>query len=304
MKKIFLLLPVIIIFLILPIRSYATQPGITVIPSETLLDLATDPPQTTIYYINSTDHTVQVTLSAKDFAPLEQNYTINYLSQNNDQNYSYKLSSWITFSQNSFILEPNQKMPITLYITAHQLTPGGHYASVIAAFHDDNASNTDLQVQGMLSSLVFVRANTGKEVDKASIDVFTTGNNFISFPTNDVIDINNQGNTFITPYGTITINDMFGNLVAKGIINENSLVTLPESFRSYTTPLRMLTPFQLPGIYHLTLSLQYGKKPETIILQQNFITFASWEAFTVALVLFITVLFFIRQLVIYFRVKK
>lgn len=237
----------------------ATAPGITVIPSLIELDLATDQPQAQIMYKNNTNQTVQLTLFASDFTQLEDGYKISFLSKKDAQNYQYSLSSWIDFSDRNIVIEPFQTTSVTVFVDPTKLSPGGHYATILAQIETKKDAEKNLQVQGILSSLLFVRTHTGKEVETGSIQTFSPEQSIFSFPQSMLLRFNNTGDTVLTPYGLITVTNMFGQQVAKGILNEDSLITLPETIRRYDVPLIQSGSFLLPGIYNATLAIHFGK---------------------------------------------
>ena len=262
MKKIFLNLFIcLFVYLFIQIPAFAqTLPpnSLTVTPSLLSLDLSKDQPQGMLTYINTTDKTLEVSFSASDFAPLEDGYKLSFLQEKDAANYHYSLSSWIDFSSKKVTIAPHDHTDITVFVDKDKLTPGGHYASVLAEV--ETKGEGSVQIRGILSSLLFVRTNTGTEKEEAKIVGFFPNQTFINFPEALVLRLNNTGDTTITPFGLVTITDPFGNFVAKGILNESSAPVLPESIRRFETPIHSLTGFFPPGIYTAHIKLHFGKK--------------------------------------------
>ncbi|MGH7246083.1 MAG: hypothetical protein ACREGI_04060 [Candidatus Levyibacteriota bacterium] len=247
------------------------QPNsITVSPSLLQLDLSVDKPEGTLTYFNTSNDTIDLTLSASDFAPLEDGYKLSFLSQKDADNYKYSLSSWIDFGAKTLTLPPHSSKTVTVFIQKEKLTTGGHYATILAQMAG-NTTDT-LQIQGILASLLFVRANTGREKDDASIASLLADSDTLSFPKNMIFRFNNTGDTTLTPYGLITITDPFHRLVAKSIVNENSLQSLPESIRRFEVPLRFVALAYIPGVYTAHLTIHFGK---TTINKDQTISFFS-----------------------------
>ncbi|MDE2025398.1 MAG: hypothetical protein KGJ07_02815 [Patescibacteria group bacterium] len=250
-------------------------PSLTVIPSLISLDLATDQPQADLLYKNNTDQTIELTLFASDFTQLEDGYKISFLSKKDAQNYQYSLSSWISFSNTTLIIDPYQTGKVSVFVDATKLSAGGHYATVLAQIATKKNTEKNLQIQGILSSLLFVRTHTGKEVEKGTIQTFSPEQDMFAFPKFMLLRFNNTGDTVLTPYGLITIQNMFGQHVTKGILNEDSLITLPETIRRYDVPLLQQASFLLPGWYTATIAMHFGKDNSKLIQQITFFSTGS-----------------------------
>lgn len=242
--------------------TFATQPlpkdSITVNPSLLSLDLSKDKPEGTLTYTNTSNQSVQLSLSASDFAPLEDGYKLSFLNEKDAANYRYSLSSWIDFGNKTLIIAPHASSQVTVFVDKNKLSPGGHYASIFAEL--DGNAHDNVQIHGVLASLLFVRTNTGKENDAADVIGFFPEQNGWDFPSTMIIRFNNTGDTTLIPYGLITITDPFGNYVAKGIVNDGSYSSLPESIRRFEIPVTNINHFFWPGMYKATLTIHFGKQ--------------------------------------------
>lgn len=92
---------------------------------------------------------------------------------------------------------------------------------------------------------------------------------FLDFPDTFLIRVQNKGNVELIPYGAIEIKDMFGNTVAKGVINEGSLVALPESVRRFDVPITRQTRFIAPGIYKASINVHFGKEDKGVTAEES-----------------------------------
>ncbi len=239
-------------------HAYAAD-TLSVSPSLLQLDLATDKPEAQVFYTNHTTHTIELSFSASDVTALEDGYKLSFLDPKTAQNYNYRLSSWISFGQKTLLLNPGETNSITVFINQNELTPGGHYGSILAEINQKDTTGQAIQVRGVLSSLVFVRTNTGKEIEAGNIHAFDVTRDFFDFPNSFFFRLQNTGDTDLTPYGLLQVYDMWGNQVSKGIVNDASAPTLPESIRRYDVPVKT-SRFLFPGIYHANLSIHFGKK--------------------------------------------
>lgn len=255
------------------LSSQVSASTIDVTPSIVRLDLDTDKAEALIYYSNQTDSIVELRFQAEDFRELEDGGRLLFLSEKDAKNYRYSLSSWINFDRQSLTLLPKEKQAIKVTIDKDELSPGGHYASIQAEFVQIKESKT-VQIKGVLSSLLFVRTSTGKEKEEAFIEHFSTVSNMLSFPKKAIIRFQNKGNVDLIPYGEIVITKG-EKTIAKGIINENSLITLPESIRTYEAPLSIHESFVFPGTYKARLLMQFGKSEKKLEKEIEFVTFGT-----------------------------
>jgi hypothetical protein len=154
---------------------------ISVTPSIIQLDFQIDPAEAELYYKNNTNQPIELSLSASDFTELEDGYKVAFLEGKDAQNYKYRLSSWITFEKNTLIIEPHETEKVKVFINKNALSPGGHYASLLARLSVTKQDST-IAIQGVLSSLLFVRTNTGKENELAQIDKAIPLRDWLIFP--------------------------------------------------------------------------------------------------------------------------
>ena len=245
-----------------PTAHAQTQKGITVSPSIIHIDLATDQPKYELTYTNNTNTNINLVLSVQDFSELEANYQLNFLSQKDAANYKYSLASWISFENNNLQLNPGEKKTVTVFINKDRITKGGHYASILAQVQQAQ-NKSAINILPTLSSLLFVRASTGQEIEQGKINDFTELRDGIEFPATFITMFQNSGNVHVVPHGLIQIYDPLGNFVAKGTFNINSLDALPESIRRFDTNIDFYQKVLLPGIYTAKINLHFGNTDKT-----------------------------------------
>lgn len=230
--------------------------GITVTPSILRLDLSTDAPEAELFYENSTKSQVELSFSAQDFSELEESGRVKFLQELDAKNYQYGLSSWITFEKQSLTLASNEEGKIKVFINKDKLTPGGHYASIQAEVKQ--SAEGQVPIKAILATLLFVRTATGSEQEELSLQSAEALRTFFGFPDTFLLRLQNKGNVELIPYGAVEIKDVFGNTVAKGIINEGSLIVLPESVRRFDVPIHRFASFIAPGIYKADINVHFG----------------------------------------------
>lgn len=271
--------------------------GITVIPSIMSVDLALDPPEYDLTYINNTKADLTLNLSVQDFTELEEGYKISFLEGKDATNYKYSLSSWISFENDSLQLSPGEERSVKVFIDKDRITLGGHYASILAKAVQENVEQ-EININPVISSLLFVRASTGREIENGDISTFKPERSLLTFPENFILRFQNSGNVHVIPYGKVIITDMLGNEVATGILNEGSLNSLPESIRKYDIPIEKKTKFLIPGIYTAKIDVHFGKSNKqlsrtTIFFSEGNINFA--KIVIILIVVLIVVLVFRRK---------
>ena len=272
------------------------EPGLTVTPSIEHLDLAVDPPEYELTYTNHTNSDITLNLSVQDFTELEEGYRIDFLQGQNAANYKYSLSSWVSFETRSLELSPGESKPVKIFIDATRITKGGHYASILAQIVQPKIQG-QINVKAVLSSLLFVRSNTGQELEQGSITLFQPLQSNIEYPDTYALNFENNGNVQVIPYGLIQVYDPLGNLVAKGILDQNSSDTLPESIRQYITKVETFQKVLLPGFYTAKLSMHFGKTDKKLSTSTKFFSQGSFDFIKIGgfLILILIALIYLKR---------
>lgn len=179
---------------------------------------------------NRTKHPMSIDLFSLDFQQKDELGSIGFLGREIG-NYTYSLSSFLTFKNPNVELEPGEKKIISVLITNRQdLAPGGHYAAVIARLRPTEGEVT--AVSPAVSALIYL-TKVGGERYNLSFKAMNWPDSSVvfSYPATGFLTLQNDGNTHLTPYGTADIYDMFNRKIYKGIINEGSVKVLPQSIR-------------------------------------------------------------------------
>jgi hypothetical protein len=269
----------------------APKDTITAIPSIEQLDLQKDKSQYDLTYENTTSQPIELSFSARDFSDFDDGWKVSFLSQTDASNYHYSLSSWIHFSTQDLVVNPNDSKKITIYIDNNRISPGSHYAAILASLNDIDRSKT-IGVHGVLSSLLFVTTSTGLEVEDAKIIAFQPIRYFFEIPEKYIFRFQNQGNVDSTPYGLIDVYSPFGKLLSETVVNDGSLITLPESIRRYDLLIPKPSGFLFPGTYKATLTLHYGKTNKKLYTEIYFFSQGSIDIFITASLLIILIIAF------------
>ena len=299
-KTLIITLACLFFFAFAPLTNAQSLGGITVFPSITHLDLATDPPEYTLTYVNNTNTEINLLLSVADFTELEDSYKINFLDAKDAANYKYSLSSWISFENKTLQLSPNEKKSVKVFIDKDRITKGGHYASILAEIVQPETKD-QINVKAILSSLLFVRASTGKEIEDGKISLFEPLRDGIDYPDSYILRFENNGNVHVVPYGLIEVFDPLGNLAAKGILNDGSLDALPESIRRYDTKVATYQKVLLPGIYTAKIQMHFGKTNQKLTASVKFFSQGMFDFVKIGLLAIAVIVIF---LIVYRRKKN
>lgn len=278
--------------------------GVSVSPSLARIDLSQDPPFFELKYVNDSTSPVFIKLTGRDFSSLEDGWRINFLEDPDLQSFSYSLSSWLKFTPENFLLLPQKSQTVKVDIRHSDLTPGAHYGSIVA----DLASSApqqpaDVQVSGQLISLAFVRASTGRERTEIGINSFSsTTRNLFSLPDKFLLRLNNSGNTEVVPRGVLIIYDFRNREVARGILNQQSLIVLPETLRRFEIPVSINQPiYRLPGFYQASLIVNYDSSTSASLTSNiPFFSFASKINFAIVMMIILLLSIFLIRLLKHF----
>lgn len=259
--------------LISPHKSFAqtAKNTVSVMPQITRLDLSVDKPEAEIIYTNSTLLPIELSLTVENVKELEDRNPVGILDAKESANYKYALASWVYLDRQNIIIQPGEKQAVKITIDYKKLSPGGHYGAILAELKQSK-DNKKIKLKGVLTSLLFVRASTGNEIEAAKINSFGPIRQGFEFPKEFLLRFQNTGNVDLTPYGLIEVRDQRNKLVAKSIINEGSFITLPEAIRRYDIPIIKIDKFILPGKYTAAVNLHYGKGKKEIKLKTEFVT--------------------------------
>lgn len=220
--------------------------GLEVNPAFTEVTLEKPNQEKTIQltYTNHTDQPIVLNLSPRDFRQNENNDNYSFL--NNSANYSYSLSSFLSLESDTLELLPQEKKRFNVLVKNREdISPGGHYAAIVARFttEDNQKSN---QVIPALTSLILLRKSGGEHfrliLQTSSFPSFPIS---VANPDNISVSFRNDGNIHLVPYGRVDITDIFGRLIKKGVLNEDSKIIYPESRRNILSRIQN-TSLQLP----------------------------------------------------------
>ncbi|MGI9028213.1 MAG: COG1470 family protein [Candidatus Saccharimonadales bacterium] len=127
----------------------------------------------------------------------------------------------------------------------------------------------DINEQIQLDSLKFGKDNKGDNSD------ISTSSIFFKAPDRALLAINNLGNGFSRPFGSVTINDFKNTEVQRYEVNDVTPkgIVLPKSSRTFINDLQNI---KTPGRYTATASVAYGNGGEVITYKSSFWYLPVW----------------------------
>jgi len=258
-------------------ESFAQESkGVTISPaySEISLDKIGEEKEFEITLTNDTDQSILLEVFAVDFKQQDEYGRIGFVGK--DAQYSYSLASFLSLPQSEVSLDPFSSQKIEVQVTNREdLSPGGHYAAVVARLKTDQESVSDEQttIAPSVSSLILLKKNGGERYNLSYIrSSWPESLVLLTLPKRFDLLLQNEGNIHVVPYGRVEVRDMSGRLLADGQINPSSRVILPESRRwvdGLLTELEKPSPF---SINVLTVSGYDAGKKAQFLYKETFIT--------------------------------
>lgn len=239
-KNIPLLLSTIIVITLLHSSKTYASISIGLSPSSQKLELGegeTYQGEITIWH--NSEETQNYKIETTSFQQIEnQPGTSIALSQEEDAENIYSASQWITLNTTEISVVPNKNEKIYYTITVPKDIAKGEYYAMINFLSNNNNDNTENSTTySVLSSGIPILIKIDGEIyEKAEIASFTATNKFydsinIDFKT----EINNIGNTHISPTGEIFFSNIFGQDIGSIKFNETGTTILRDNTGTYYT---------------------------------------------------------------------
>jgi hypothetical protein len=233
------------------------------------------------FVLNISNYTAQSAvfkLSVVDFGSLEASAGVAFFGfEKTTIDNKYSLASWIRLEKDAFVVDPGKIIPVKITIVNREsLSPGGHYGAVLVKMDQENVDGQkSVGITQSYASLIFVK-KTGGEIYKLNLLETTFGTNPLVLADSVKLRFQNAGNVHLVPRGKIEVTDPAGRLVLKGIINPDSAIIMPESFRNYEAKLNRLEPLFYPGKYSLKVNYRFQGSDTNADYQTNFVYLGGW----------------------------
>jgi hypothetical protein len=214
------------------------------------------------FRVTNNENTVQtIDITTADFNTLDESGGLVFVGTNPTAlQKKYGLANWLRVPSSTVTLQPKQSTTFTANIVNQpDLAPGGHYGALLLNLSSGpNAASSQNKValHPIASSLLFV-SKTGGDTHKLKLMDVYSNHNIFKLPSSVTLRFYNSGNTHLVPRGTVEVTDPSGKVISKGIINENSNIVLPETYRKYTVPLNKTASSFIPGNYKIIVNFRF-----------------------------------------------
>lgn len=170
----------------------------------------------------------------------------------------YGLVNWMSLPEGDSVeIQQSKTVKIPIKIYNHpDLAPGGHYGAVVISTDTKDKSKTGaVDVGQQLIPLVFVKKVGGEKygLELTSIEVNTKN----GLATSVNAKFKASGNVHVTPRGYVEVINPGGKQVAKGVLNSDSLIVMPENSRVLETSIKYFNKANLPGRYKIISYYRY-----------------------------------------------
>lgn len=177
----------------------------------------------------------------------------------------HDLDGVFNLSETLFTIPPLSDYKLTLQSRLiDQLTPGGHYASLLISQADDGAGN--LSVRSAVSVTVFL---TNKEGVKESLSLtkYNPPSSLFTLLGTVSYTLKNTGNVHTTPRGIVIVEGARGKILAQAVLNAGSNVVFPDKEFSSETKLVAVDKAWWPQ--KITTKLQFRSEGTTQVTEAS-----------------------------------
>lgn len=272
--------------------------GITIAPAFQDVTIAADQASASYQFsiTNNTSDPLELSLSAVDFGSLDESGGVLFSGDSRKSlDYRYGLAQYVTLERDRLVVDPKKTEKVQLTVTNKEsLSPGGHYGAILVSPTPGGGRSTKVEVNQVLSSLLFVRKQGGEIYELALRDITTAGNLFTA-PENVELRFQNSGNVHVVPRGILTVTDPRGRVVKRGFINTGSGIVLPETFRRLNAPLESSATSWMPGKYKLTVSYRYDGSAQLQTREYEYYYINGWYLFAMLLSVAVVIAAFINK---------
>lgn len=234
-----------------------------------------------VVFVNNLPFTVELKMSVIDFGSMDESGGVAFLAMNDNDDRKYGLASWLKLSTDKIMIDSGKHESVQVMVKNREsLSPGGHYGAVVGTIVSaENEAN--LSISQSLASLIYVNKYDGavKELKFNSL----RGDDLWWKLKKVIVRLKNTGNVHIFPRGTVRVMKQ-DREIARGVINRESGLIMPETYRKYDVELRKNQLWVWPGRYFIRVDYRFEGDAEYSYAKKSFIYFG-WEGFVCVAIL-------------------
>ena len=239
--------------------SAAAPTGLTVSPAFQQVTIQAGASDQPVSFKITNDRPVaqNLSLSVRDFNTLNESGGLFFVGTNpTDLQKKYGLAKWLSLPTKNIMLQPHQTITLNGQIfNLPDLSAGGHYGALMISL-GSGQSNGRVGFNPIASSLLFVTKPQGAIYQLSLSNVYFK-HSLVSLSGSVTLRFQNTGNVHVVPRGSVYVNGPNGKLVSKGIINQNSNIILPGTFRRYNVTLNKISSSSSAGTYKLHADFRF-----------------------------------------------
>lgn len=247
---------------------------------------------------NNEPLTQTLDLSVQDFNTLGESGGLFFVGTNpTELQKKYGLAKWFSLPFKTLTLQPGQSQVVSGdVLNLPDLSPGGHYGALLLAERSGGtaAQANKITLHPIASSLMFV-TKTGGDTHSLKLADVSSHHGLFDLPSSVTLRFQNDGNTHVIPRGLVTITDSSGKVFSKGIINEDSNIVLPQSFRQIYVPLDKVGGAHAIGRYQLRVDFRFDGFNQYREYRSSFIYIPKFIAAIIVIVLVAAFFILIRR---------
>ncbi|HUC89740.1 MAG TPA: hypothetical protein VMR45_02975 [Patescibacteria group bacterium] len=247
----------------MPDRHAAAANGITISPAALKLELKKGQQQASTDFSVTNHYQSAVSL---DFSIDKSRQELN---NNTDP------LQGLTASPDSITIMPGETVKVSLTVNDSQTRPPGSQLADLVVSQQSTAK-TGVSIMPALRLPVTIIKYDGAVMGLKLASV-THSNFAFSLPASVKITLQNTGNVINIPRGTVTITAPNGNVVGKGILNQQSAAIAPSGHLDIKTPITKLASVRLPGFYKVQVSYGFGEGQAAANASTQFFYLTWWH---------------------------
>ncbi len=282
--------------------------GITISPAfqQITIKQSDDSQAMTFTITNNKASVLVLKLSTSDFNTLDETGGLFFIGSNPTAiQKKYGLAKWVELPYKTLDVDPGQTVTVNAKVlNLSSLNPGGHYGAI-----NISESTTDLKAANKISvhpvaSCLFFVTKLGGDIHRLKLANVYIDKKIYRLPSSIKLRFKNDGNTHLIPRGVVTIVDSKNKIVGSGIINQNSNIILPETYRQYQVLINNISSTSKPGTYYLKVIYRFDGYDKYGTYQSKLVYIPLLYGLLFLGILVGLVIYVIRKSTIKFRVKK
>jgi hypothetical protein len=243
----------------------------------------------TLDVVNTVDRTITFYPQVLNFHTDNQEGKPTFFSS--QERYSrFAASSWVSFSVESFTIEPNERLKVDYSIEVpDDALAGGRYGAILFSTEQPQLGEQDTEVGlvGLIGTLLMLTV-PGQIQEQMVIEDFSAPSFLIRPPAEFSILMGNYGGTHVKPKGGITIKNWFNKNRDFLEVNQTEASILPDSKRRFDS--LMDFDWTAVGRYTATANFSYGTNG-TVTEFRTFYIIPIWLLVTKGLLLLAIIIY-------------